>query len=266
MIPKKIHYCWFGGNPLPELACKCIESWRKYCPDYTIIRWDESNYDFSAVPLYVRQAFEAKKWAFVTDYVRLQVVFEQGGVYMDTDVELLKPIDHLLEHQAYFGFETSREVNTGIGFGAEPGARILREIMDDYQQIPFVLPDGSFDRTPCPERNTQAFVRMGLKQDGSIQVLPDDVLILSTEYLCPMDSVTKNMTITDRTLSIHHYDASWLTPEERLFADYRRSLMRFLPQTVSGYIARGAAAVKVRGVSGLVDRVRRFVRNRTNRA
>lgn len=262
MIPKKIHYCWFGGNPLPELACKCIDSWRKFCPDYEIIRWDERNYDFSGAPLYVRQAFEAKKWAFITDYVRLQVVFEQGGIYMDTDVELLKPIDHLLERHAFFGFETPRYIATGLGFGAEPGAQILREIMDDYRDIPFVLPDGSFDRTPCPERNTQAFVRMGLKQDGSEQVLPGNVLILSREYLCPMDSVTKIMTITDRTLSIHHYDASWLTPEERLFADYRSRLMRFLPQGISGYIARGAAAVKVGGISGLTRRIGGFFSKR----
>ena len=105
MIPKTIHYCWFGGNPLPPLAVKCIKSWKKYCPDYEIIEWSEKNFDVSSAPLYVRQAYEAKKWAFVTDYVRLYAMTTCGGVYMDTDVELVKPIDTYLSHEAFSGFE-----------------------------------------------------------------------------------------------------------------------------------------------------------------
>lgn len=107
-IPKVIHYCWFGHDPKPKLAEKCIKSWKKKCPDYKIIEWNEENFDISACPLYVRQAYEAKKWAFVTDYVRLKVVYEHGGIYLDTDVELKKNLDFLLNHKAYFGFEEGR--------------------------------------------------------------------------------------------------------------------------------------------------------------
>lgn len=137
MIPKTIHYCWFGRNPKPALAQKCLQSWKKHCPDYTIMEWNEDNYDISSAPLYVRQAYGAKKWAFVTDYVRLHVVHDHGGIYMDTDVELKKNPDALLEHSAYFGFEDGQYVNTGLGFGAVPGHPILKEIMYDYIGIPF---------------------------------------------------------------------------------------------------------------------------------
>ena len=110
MIPKIIHYCWFGRNPKPKLAEKCIKSWKKYCPEYEIIEWNEDNYDLSSAPLYVRQAYEAKRWAFVTDYIRLQVIYENGGIYLDTDVELRKSLDPLLVHQAYFGFEDEKNI------------------------------------------------------------------------------------------------------------------------------------------------------------
>lgn len=209
MIPKKIHYCWFGGNPKSKLAEKCIQSWKDFCPDYEIIEWNESNYDLSAAPLYVRQAYEAKKWAFVTDYVRLQVVYEQGGIYMDVDVELEKPLDLLLSHSAYFGFENGTYINTGEGFGAEQGTPILLEMMEDYAKISFLLEDGSYDLMPCPQRNTAVFLRHGLNQDDSMQVLPGDILILPTIYLCPIDSVMKIRTNSPKTISTHWYDASW---------------------------------------------------------
>lgn len=215
MIPKKIHYCWFGGNPLPKLAKKCIKSWKKHCPEYEIIRWDEKNVDISSCPLYVRQAYEAKKWAFVTDYIRLKVVSEHGGIYLDTDVELLKNPEHLLDHQAYFGFEAGEYIATGLGFGAEPNAPILRELMDDYADIPFILPDGSYDLESCPVRNTRVLVRHGLRQDDTRQVLPGDILILPSVYLCPMRFWSGVGQITEETVSVHWYSASWQSEEER---------------------------------------------------
>ncbi len=213
MIPTIIHYCWFGGNPLPPLAEKCIASWKRYCPDYQIVRWDESNYDLASAPLYVRQAYEHKKWAFVTDYIRLQVVYEQGGIYLDTDVELKKPLDPLLGNRAYFGFEDGKMVNTGLGFGAEVQHPILREIMEDYRDIPFVLADGSLDQTPCPQRNTDVFLRRGMRQDDSRQILNDGVLILPSRFLCPVDNRTRKMKMTQDMISIHHASASWQDEE-----------------------------------------------------
>ena len=208
-IPKIIHYCWFGGNPLPDFALKCIESWKKYCPEYQIIRWDESNFDVAKCPAYVREAYAAKKWAFVTDYVRLQVVYEHGGIYLDTDVELLRSPDVFLHNHAFFGFEDIRHVNTGLGFGAEKGSKILKEMILDYLSIPFVLENGEMDLTPCPARNTKVLLRRGLRQNNSKQLLNGEILILPTEYFCPIDYITGKKRITKNTYSIHHFSASW---------------------------------------------------------
>lgn len=213
-IPKVIHYCWFGHNPKPKLAEKCLKSWKKYCAEYQIIEWNEDNYDITAAPLYVRQAYEAKKWAFVTDYVRLQVVYENGGIYLDTDVELKKSLDHLLEYQAYFGFEDGKNVNTGIGFGAEENCVLLKELMADYKDIPFVMADGSYDLEPCPWRNTRVFLRHGLKQDGSRQLLDDNILILPVTCLSPLQYDGSESNFSLDTVSVHWYSGSWQTEEE----------------------------------------------------
>lgn len=217
MIPKVIHYCWFGRNPKPKLAEKCIKSWRKYCPDYEIIEWNEDNFDISTCPLYVRQAYEAKKWAFVTDYVRLKVVFNHGGIYMDTDVELKKPLDTLLGHQGYFGFEDGVHISTGLGFGGIQGLPILKDIMDDYEGIPFIREDGSFDTETCPSRNTKVLLRHGLIQDDSRQILDGDILILPSIYLCPYSYETHAYLRSSKTISCHWFDASWRTEQEKAY-------------------------------------------------
>lgn len=209
MIPKIIHYCWFGGNEKPKLFEKCYKSWKKYCPDYEIIEWNESNFDLSACPLYVRQAYEAKKWAFVTDYVRLKVVYDNGGIYLDTDVELKKKLDFLLEHKAFFGFESGKYIATGLGFGAEKGTEILLEIMKDYDDISFVKEDGSFDTKSCPKRNTEIFLRHGLKQNDMKQFIDGNILILPTVCLCPLDYETGKTKRSKNTIAIHWFSASW---------------------------------------------------------
>ncbi len=209
MIPKKIHYCWFGGNKKPKLFEKCYKSWKKHCSDYEIIEWNEDNFDLSDCPLYVQQAYEAKKWAFVTDYVRLKVVYDNGGIYLDTDVELKKKLDFLLNNKAFFGFEGGKYINTGLGFGAEKGADILLEIMRDYDDIPFVKEDGSFDTLSCPRRNTEIFIRHGLKQNDSMQHVDGDILILPTVYLCPISFETGKRKFSFKTVSVHWFSASW---------------------------------------------------------
>lgn len=227
MIPKIIHYCWFGGNPLPKLAKNCIKSWKKFCRGYEIIEWNESNFDLTSAPLYVRQAYEAKKWAFVTDYVRLYVVREHGGIYLDTDVELKKPLDPLLNYSAYFGFENGTYIATGLGFGAEKDAPILKELMDDYADIPFLLDDGSVDLKPCPVRNTEVFLKHGLKQDDSRQILSDNVLILPTVCLCPYDYHLNPTGDLKEAYSIHWFSASWFDEANRKsLHDWRKSVRR----------------------------------------
>ena len=206
-IPKIIHYCWFGKGEMPQIAKKCIKSWKKYCPDFQIICWNEDNFDFSKNK-YMLEAYNAGKWAFVSDVARLQVVYEFGGVYLDTDVELIKPIDDLIETQGFMGFDEKGIIATGLGFGAEKGNQIIGEFLKDYQDISFILPDGSFDLTPCPDRNTSTLKRLGMDISNTNQTFLN-MVFLPEEYLCPMDYYTGKKNITKNTYSIHHYSASW---------------------------------------------------------
>lgn len=215
MIPKKIHYCWLGGGEKPKLAEKCIKSWKKYCPDYEIIEWNESNLDISSFPLYTRQAYEAKKWGFVPDYIRLWLVYNHGGLYLDTDVELMKSPDDLLGHPSFFGFEDSGFINLGQGFGAEANNTIIKEMMDDYLDRSFINEDGSLDTTPSPAINTEIFLRHGLVKNNTYQIIEDKAVVFPTEYFCPLGYYTGELSATDNTYSIHHYMASWQTDEER---------------------------------------------------
>lgn len=220
-IPKTIHYCWFGHNPKPDMAEKCIKSWKKHCPDYEIIEWNEDNFDISSCPLYVRQAYEAKKWAFVTDYVRLKVVYDAGGIYLDTDVELIKSLDVLLKYDVYFGFDEGVLISTGLGFGAVKGAQILFEIMQDYELIPFVLPDGSYDLKTCSVRNTEILLSHGLQQNDKRQILEGNICILPSIYMCPIDFNTGKRHWSFRTISIHRFSLSWMTAQEKSAHDRR---------------------------------------------
>lgn len=212
-IPKVIHYCWFGGSPLPELAEKCIESWKKYCPDYEIIRWDENNFDINCNQ-YVKEAYEARKWAFVTDFVRLYTVYKYGGIYLDTDVELLKSLDDLLDYSGFIGFENREFINTGLGFGASKNNGIIYQMLADYKEIPFIKEDGTYDLTTCPHRNTKALIKKGLTLNNSKQII-DNVIFLPIEFLNPKEYETGRISLTDNTYSIHHFSSSWHTAEYR---------------------------------------------------
>lgn len=213
MIPKIIHYCWFGGNPKSKLIKKCIRSWKKYCPDYEIIEWNESNFDLNCCD-YVREAYEAKKWAFVTDYARLKIIYENGGIYLDTDVELIKNLDEFLKYDSFFGYEDKLHIATGLGFGAIKGNAILKELMSDYENIHFINEDGTFDLTSCPVRNTLTLEKFGLIGNGDTAVIANNAFF-SAEYFSPIDYFTGIKTITDKTVSIHWFNASWQSEEIR---------------------------------------------------
>ena len=212
MIPKVIHYCWFGGNPKPKLAEKCIASWKKYCPGWQIIEWNESNFDVNQNG-YTRMCIEQKKYAFLSDYVRLLVVAEHGGVYFDTDVELVRSIDELLEHEAFFGFETPERVASGLGFGSVAHGTAIEAMLREYD---FLL-DGTEGVRMCPVLNTNALTKLGLVQDGSMQVVAG-AKILPIEYLNPYGSNTGRLEKTKNTYSIHWYSASWMSWKKRLRA------------------------------------------------
>lgn len=226
MIPKKIHYCWFGRNPLPELAVRCIESWKKYCPDYEIIEWNEDNYDINKIS-YVKEAYQARKWAFVTDYVRLDVVNQYGGIYLDTDVELLKSLDPLLKYKSFFGMEEGKFIATGLGFGAEKGTKILKEMLNQYKGRHYCVKSNIYNFIGCPYYNTIAAFQFGFRMDiDEIQYL-SECCIFPPEYFAPMN-FNGEMNITSNTYSIHHYAASWKEKEKKnklgkIYDDYQKS-------------------------------------------
>ncbi len=226
MIPKTIHYCWFGGNEKPKTVIKCINSWKKYCPNYDIIEWNDNNIDISLCPTYVQQAYERHKWAFVTDYVRLKVVYENGGIYFDTDVELIKKIDFLLNNRAFFGFENANYIATGLGFGAEKGLDILREMMNEYKDIVFIMKDGSLNQETCPSINTRTFVKHGLIKNNKMQYLDDGILILPSIYMCPIDYETGKYTKSLKTISIHWFDSSWMSDDDRNYHEQHKKALR----------------------------------------
>ncbi len=211
-IPKIIHYCWFGGKPKPPLAEKCIKSWKKFCPDYEILEWNEENFDLSAAPLYVRQAYEARRWAFVTNYVRLKALTELGGIYMDTDVEVIKPFTPFLRHQAFAGFETLERIQTGL-LACEKDFPLFREFMEYYNTASFLLPDGSPDVTTNVEILTRLCRKYGLVPNDTFQTVAG-LAIYPREVFCPVDYETEKLRKTRKTVTIHWFSASWHTEEE----------------------------------------------------
>lgn len=226
-IPKKIHYCWFGGSPLPEEAKKCIKSWKKHCPDYEIIEWNESNFDVNC-NLYCKQAYECKKWAFVTDYARLWILFHHGGIYFDTDVKVLKSFDNFLNNECFVGIEKSQlyiNVNTGVGMGAERGNKVVKDLLDSYDGIPFLV-NGKQDITTCTVRNTNVLKLFGYKNEDVFQQL-DGVTVYPSEYFSPMDMESGIIYKTKNTHSIHLYNLSWTTVEnQKKRKDYVKKAQR----------------------------------------
>lgn len=208
LIPKKIHYCWFGQNPIPDKNKKWMESWLKFCPDYEIIEWNEDNYDITKNQ-YMYQAYQAGKWGFVPDYARLDIIYNYGGIYLDTDVELIDNIDDLLYQKAFAGFESDKYVNFGLGFGAQKGNSIIKALMDNYNERNFIKEDGTLDLIASPVIQTEALKGMGLRIDGEYQVL-DDITIYPEKMLCGKSLSTKRIKLKTYTKSIHHYDGSWL--------------------------------------------------------
>lgn len=213
MIPKIIHYCWFGKSPLPEKDKKCIESWKKYCPDYEIIEWNEDNYDVN-INQYMKAAYKEKKWGFVPDYARFDIIFNHGGFYLDTDVELIKSLDELRHNTGYMGFEGKIWINGGIGFGAEAGNETIRALRDMYDSISFYNEDGSLNLQPSPYYITDLLTNMGLIRNDSFQNV-GELKIYPTEYFAAKDYETGVLSLTKNTISIHQYNASWQSGKKK---------------------------------------------------
>lgn len=207
MIPKIIHYCWFGRGEKPELAKKCIASWRRFCPDFEIREWNEDNCDYLAIP-FMAEAYAAKKYAFVSDVMRLIVLEQYGGVYFDTDVEVVKDISPLTDDEGFIGFENDQFVNSGQVMAAVPHQPVVQAMIEEYKKLHFTNADGSTNAVGCPRVNTEVLKRYGLVLNGQEQVVAG-IHTYPADYFNPLDSATGHLNKTENTCSVHWYSMSW---------------------------------------------------------
>lgn len=223
MIPKKIHYCWFGKNEKSKLVQKCIASWKKYMPDYEIVEWNEDSFDIDQHP-YLRWCYNEKKWAFLSDFARLLIVEENGGVYFDTDVEVVSNIDHLLKYEAFYGFENDENIATGLGFGAQAHHISVQAMINQYiSRVPDK--EGYLNLEGCPKLNTQALDVLGLEHTGKFQIVRG-AAILPADYLNPYDDHTGRLNRTDNTVAIHWYAKSALSKIDIIRSNITRPIHR----------------------------------------
>lgn len=206
IIPKKLHYCWFGGNKKPALVQKCIDSWKRFCPNYEIIEWNETNFDINS-NIYIKEAYEAKKWAFVTDYVRLFVLVKYGGVYLDSDVELFSCLDDFLSNVAFTGFESKDSPITAI-MGCAKNYYLFKELLDYYSDKHFLLEDGTYDIKTNTETITDCFIKKGIKLNGKKQTISDCV-IYPEIFFCPCTFGMIFNHYSKKTIASHHFMGSW---------------------------------------------------------
>ena len=209
-MEKKIHYCWFGGKKLPKSVEQCIKTWKEQLPDYEITEWNENNFDINVCP-FVKQAYENKKWAFVSDFVRLKAVYDYGGIYMDTDVELYESFENLLDNEIFMFFQNHNQINTGLGFGAEKGNYLVKSLLDDYMRLKFSLEN--VKNLSCPVRNTEVIRRevSGFVANNTTQCV-DGTLFISFEDYCRR---------------AHHYgEFSWKTEEQSYALKYSKKNLK----------------------------------------
>lgn len=259
MIPKIIHYCWFGGNPLPESAKKCIASWKKYLPDHQIKEWNEDNFDVNSIP-YTQQAYEAKKYAFVSDYARFWILYKYGGLYFDTDVEIIKPLDDIIERGSFMGCEKPAAegaspiqlgVAPGLGMGVNPGLGLLKEVLDEYKTFEFYNSDGSLNKTTIVEYTSRILFKHGLMNLPDIQQVAG-MWIYPHDYFAPKNVDTKELVITDNTVSIHHYDSSWAEWYDKLAGERGPKLKKRFGNRLGGYINLIIYSYQRWGVIGII--------------
>lgn len=211
-IPKTIHYCWFGGKVIPSQLQKCVDSWKKYCPDYEIVRWDENNYDISKNQ-YMREAYEKKQWGFVVDYARLDIVYKYGGFYLDTDVELISSLEPLRAGNMFCAFFNETTIAFGAGVGAKKGHKLILEMRDIYEDYNFIDEKGEMNRRTCTFYQNQVLKKHGFKMTNNFQI-KDDVIVYPTGIILSRD-YTNRQKITEKTIAIHHGAGSWRTDDEK---------------------------------------------------
>lgn len=228
MIPKIIHYCWFGRGPLPEIAQKCIASWKKYLPDYEIKEWNEDNFDVNIIP-YTAEAYKAKKYAFVSDYARFWILHKYGGIYFDTDVEVIRPIDDIIARGNFMGFETDPNPAKADASEASvnPGLGIIKKMLDYYEGRHFEFIPGGIGQLTIVHIATEVLLKAGLKQQQGIQQA-DNIWIYPAEYFCPINLKTGRIHVKPNTRTIHHYAGTW---QDKHFS-FKELIKKVLPESL----------------------------------
>ena len=229
MIPKIIHYCWFGRGEKPELAKKCIDSWQKLCPDFEIREWNEDNCDYLVMP-FMAEAYAAKKYAFVSDVMRLLVLEQYGGVYFDTDVEVVRDIAPLMDDEGFIGFENDQYVASGLTIASVPHHPVVQAMIEEYRKLHFTIADGTTNAVGCPHLITDSMERYGLVRNGQEQTVAG-IHVYPADFFNPLDSVTGKLTKTENTYSIHWYSMSWLPKRVRIKNKIGRLVRRFMRET-----------------------------------
>lgn len=226
-IPKVIHYFWFGGNPIPDKVKECILSWEKFCPNYEIKRWNEDNFKIDKAPLYVQEAYGAKKWAFVSDYARLYVLNTYGGVYLDTDVKLVKGLDEIIENGPFLACESLDpiQVNPGLGMATYKNNDLISDMLKEYKKEKFILNNNQYNKKTIVARFTDRLIKDGLKNINRIQNI-DGFDIYPVEYFCPLNFETGELQVTSNTVGIHLYLGSWLTDQDKYGQLFKRKMIR----------------------------------------
>lgn len=259
MIPKVIHYCWFNKKKkknFPPLVDKCIKSWKFFLPDYKIICWNEENFDLNTCK-FVKEAFEAEKYAFVSDYVRLYVLFKYGGIYLDTDVEIVKSFDTLLNNKAIAGFKSKKMIDTCV-LGTEKNNDIFRELLNKYNNKSFYKKDGSMDLQPNTEFLLDIFKKYNIKMNNELQK-KEQITIYPKEYFSPYEASVGKLNITSNTYAIHWCDGSWVPLKEKNKKEMRQYYYKKYKNFYPDYIARKLSNIiviyKMEGMSVLIKRI-----------
>lgn len=213
-IPRIIHYCWFGTGEKPEIVKKCIESWKNNLKDYEIKEWNEESFDIN-INEFTRQAYKAKKYAFVSDYVRVYALYNYGGIYLDTDVEVLQSFDNYLKSDSFWGFEAGNYIATST-IGAAKGNKLIKRFLDSYNGKQFLNGDGSLNITTNVKIVSEIFEELGVKLDGKYKKIEGVASIYPIEIFSPYDYRYFEDLSTNKTVSIHYYYKSWISNKDKI--------------------------------------------------
>lgn len=255
MIPKIIHYCWIGDE-YPELIKKCIDSWKEKLPDYDIKCWNTDNFDVN-ICQYTKEAFQEKKYAFVSDYIRLYALYNEGGIYLDSDIEVIKKFDDLLDSHGFTCFENNHTVAAWI-FGSEKGNPLFKKFMDYYNDKAFILPNGEYDLTPNPVPITNICVQEGLMLNGKKQEL-NHIIIYPQEYFCPYNRATEELNITKDTYAIHYFNGTWISKQKKEIIMRRKQVIKKYGK-IAGYFYYGFSIMKKEGIRQFLNEFKFFIK------